>query len=119
MNLIEDLEKAWEEAEPTSEFQSGDVVILKDVRDITVFTVESPFIVSGPSTFRRHSKAPVVVGGDVFALIAEYEDDPKYGRHIFTRSPWKEGVWVDEEGAECTLDELQNIRAAKDEGEYL
>ena len=55
----------------------------------------------------------------LFRSIAEYKDYPGLGRHVFTRSGSAESVWEDDEGSRCTLDDLQNIRAVKDEGEYL
>lgn len=119
MNLMDDLEKAWDEAVVSNNFRKGDVVVYKENGGITAFTVNSPFVVGGPSTFRVHSRATVEVGGDVLAVIAEYKDYPGYGRLIFTRSNSEEGVWLDEEDSRCTLDDLQNIRAVRDEGEYL
>lgn len=120
MSLIEDLEKAWEEAEKIEKCQAGDILISHDgLSRFNVYTAEVNFAVGNIDTIRRYKKAPVVVDDDVIALIAEYKDYPGLGRHVFTRSGSAESVWEDEEGSRCTLDDLQNIRAVKDEGEYL
>lgn len=120
MSILDDLEEAWREAEEIEEYKDGDILITKlgDAM-FNVYTAMGTYSVADPSATRRHQRAQVAVDGDVFALAAEYRDDPDYGRHVFTRSSHMEGVWVDEEGSACTLNELQKIRPLKDEGEYL
>ena len=120
MSILDDLEEAWREAEEIKEYRKGDVMISK-IADETfnVYTTQSSAKVVDPSTTRRYGRARIVIDGDVFALAAEYRDDPGYGRHVFTRYAPSEGIWIDDEGSEVTLDELQKIRALRDEGEYL
>lgn len=120
MNILDDLEEAWQEAEEIEEYREGDILITKLGDEIfNVFTTTHGSRVADPSITRRYKRARIVVDDDVLALAAEYRDDPGYGRHVFTRSAHADVIWVDEEGSECRLDELQKIRSLKDEGEYL
>lgn len=119
-SILDDLEEAWQKAEKIDVYRPGDVLITKLAGDVfNVFTATISYTNVDPNLTRRYQRAPVVVEDDVIALIAEYRDDPGYGRHVFARSSHLEGIWVDEEGSQCTLVELQKIRPLKDEGEYL
>lgn len=116
-----DLQDAWADAEKVTELKKGDHFISEETDSMYRVAIASADMGLDQynTRIRRLKHAPVVIDRNVRAIIAEYRDDPKAGRVVFVRSSWSQDVWVSEDDNEVEPSELTNIRAVKDEGEYL
>lgn len=123
-DLMYDLAVKWSEGDKVDTLNIGDTVIVNNpkVPSFTVMEVSTQFLKDGLTEYhdvRRIRRAPVEIGEDVFAIIAEFKAEPEYGRWMFQRTDWDEDMWINLESTAVTLNDLTNIRAVKDEGEFL
>lgn len=120
MDLMEELDKAWNEAEIVDVINKGDTAIIRfEENDYTISVFKVTSKINENTEIRRYKKAEVVVPDDAVAVIAELSWQSWAGRQVFLRSGGDKNLWVSETQEEVTLENLKDIRVIKDEGEFL
>lgn len=116
--MIEELIKRWEQAEAVDEIRKGDEYIQWTRNNITVGISSRDFLsehTSARLVKRREPKVP----DDVLAIKAGIKDMPYLERRVFIRAAPGDEVWYDWEEDGYSLDELEDIRAMAEVGDFL
>lgn len=116
---FDSIEEAWNEADEVEEIRVGDHFITRETSMLYRVGVADTNEENLDGSVRRLKRAEVLISPEAFGVIAAYANDPGYGRFMFQRAFWDENLWISDEGSECFLDELVNIRVIMDDGEFL
>lgn len=118
-DIMHELAEKWEASEVVEYIKGGDIFITRS--GVNAYIVGRCGRYEEVSdNVRVYQRAPVLVPEGVFGIIAEYKDDPDYGRYLFQQSPWAGNVWINiRDTTVCKIDELTNIVPVMDDGGFL
>ena len=116
--MIEELIKRWEQAEAVDEIRKGDEYILWDKTTISVTIARNDFP-SERSNARLVKRREPKVPDDVLAIMALVSEDKGYGRRVLIRVNDGNELWYTSEEDGYRLDELEDIRAMAEVGDFL
>lgn len=118
--MIEELIKRWEQAEVVDEIRKGDEYIMWDRSMFTVGTAVKDFIVPCWSeSTRLISRRVPRVPDDVLVIMAVVVGEEGMGRRALVRVNDGDELWYTSEDDGYRLEELSDIRAMVETGEFL
>lgn len=116
--MYDEMIKKWESAEVVDEIRKGDEYILWDKTAISVAIASRDFPADRSNARLAKRRVPKVPD-DVLAIKAGIKDMPYLERRVFIRAAPGDEVWYDCEEDGYSLDELEDIRAMAEVGDFL
>lgn len=116
--MIEELIKRWEQAEAVDEIRKGDEYILWDKTVITVAIARNDFL-SERSNARLVKRREPKVPDDVLVIMAVVVGEESHGRRALIRVDPGDEIWYTSEEDGYRLEELSDIRAMAEVGDFL
>lgn len=116
--MFDEMIAKWESAEVVDEIRKGDEYILWDKTAISVAIARNDFLADRSNARlvkRREPKVP----DDVLAIMALVSEDKGYGRRVLIRVNDGNEIWYTSEEDGYRLDELEDIRAMAEVGDFL
>lgn len=116
--MYDEMIKKWESAEVVDEIRKGDEYILWDKTAISVAIASRDFP-SDRSNARLVKRREPKVPDDVLAIKAVVSDEKALGRQVLIRVNDGDEIWYTAEEDGYSLDELEDIRAMAEVGDFL
>lgn len=116
--MFDEMIKKWESAEVVDEIRKGDEYILWDKTTISVTIARNDFL-SERSNARLVKRREPEVPDDVLAIKAVVSDEKDLGRQVLVRANDGDTIWYTAGDDGYHLDELEDIRAMAEVGDFL
>lgn len=117
-DMYDEMIEKWESAEVVDVIRKGDEYILWDKTAISVGIARNDFL-SDRSNARLVKRREPKVPDDVLAIKAVVFDEKALGRQVLIRVNDGDEIWYTAEEDGYRLDELEDIRAMAEVGDFL